>query len=378
VVLGGLDFTILRILIVALVLRTYMRGEVAVIHWNRFDKLVFAWTTCGAIVFSLQMASTGGIINRCGVMFDVLGTYWLCRQCIRSWAGIKTIMMIFAICLLVFAPLVGFEWAMGQNPFAALGRVSTWVREERYRCQASFVHSIAMGLFWATLLPMFISMAMIDKRKILYWIATVLCVFCILGSASASPLGTLLVVALLFPMFKWRHRYSFFVKSLCVTLLFLHITMDGPVWSLFTKTSVIVPGSTGWHRFHLIDQGIKRFSEWAILGTRSTAHWGYGCEDVTNQYLLEGVRGGFMTLALFVAILVVAMKTSVKFSLCSVPRDVSWLSWGVCISIAAHCVGFFGNSYFGQIQMLLYLHFAFAGFIYEVAANHSAELIFAG
>ena len=51
-------------------------------------------------------------------------------------------------------------------------------------------------------------------------------------------------------------------------------------------------GSTGWHWFYLIDQAIRRVGEWWLIGTRSTGHWGMGLQDVTNQYILEGVWGG--------------------------------------------------------------------------------------
>jgi len=375
IIIGGLDFTVLRVLIVITALRIWLRGEIVLIRWNRFDYILLSWITCGAIVFSLQMANMAAVINRCGVMFDLVGCYWLCRQCVRSWTDIKLTLMIFAICVCGLVPFVANEWITGQNPFAALGRVSTWVRGERYRCQASFVHAIAMGLFWATLIPLFLSVGIIDRRRILYWGAAILGVFCVAASASATPLMVLLLILPLFVLFKWRHYSKVFVKVVLGVLLCLHIIMEASVWHLIARSSVLVGGATGWHRAHLIDETIRHFGEWALLGARSTAHWGYGLGDVTNQYILEGVRGGFITLAFFVWMLFTAIKTSLKFSQSAIQKDQQLLAWGICVSTIAHCIAFSGYAYFGQNQMLLYLHYAFVGFIYEITADSKSTSV---
>ena len=57
----------------------------------------------------------------------------------------------------------------------------------------------------------------------------------------------------------------------------------------------------------LIDGAIKHFPEWWLLGTSSTSHWGWHTAfDVTNQYVLEAVRGGLAGLVLFVGSIVCA------------------------------------------------------------------------
>jgi hypothetical protein len=148
------------------------------------------------------------------------------------------------------------------------------------------------------------------------------------------------------------------------TLAGLHIVMNAPVWALLSRVTIIA-GSTGYHRYLLIDAAIRHFREWALFGTLSTADWGYYLFDITNQYILEGVRGGFLTLVLFIAILVMAIRTTAGYSLKNVPDDQKWLSWGICTSILTHCVMFIGVGYFGQILILLYLTFGFSGLIYE-------------
>ena len=87
-----------------------------------------------------------------------------------------------------------------------------------------------------------------------------------------------------------------------------------------------------------------------LFGTRDTASWGLGLEDVTNQYILEGVRGGFVTLVLFCVILFVGARAAVRLSLRSRDERESYLAWGVFVTIIGHCLSFIGVSYFGQID----------------------------
>jgi hypothetical protein len=64
----------------------------------------------------------------------------------------------------------------------------------------------------------------------------------------------------------------------------MQTVMDMPIWHLVARIDV-VGGSTGHHRFNLMDQFAKRVPEWGMLGTPGTGHWGFGLHDVTNQYV---------------------------------------------------------------------------------------------
>ena len=122
----------------------------------------------GAVIYCLQWLSSTALINRCGFLFDVLGMYWLFRQNVRSWEDIKRLGFFFALCSFFLAVMVGLEWSTGRNPFVVLGKVVTKVRDGRYRCQASFPHAIMLGLFWATLVPLFLGVAKVKKNKWFY------------------------------------------------------------------------------------------------------------------------------------------------------------------------------------------------------------------
>jgi len=364
VIIFDLDFTPLRMLVLVGFLRTILLGERLTFKWNRFDKLVLVWAICGALIYIIQWADMRALIYKCGVLFDVIGLYWLFRINISSWGDIEYATKVFAVCSLVLAVLVGLEWATGRNPFVVLGRVETVVREGRYRCQASFPHAIMLGLFWATLVPLFIGFARQDKSKLLLWSAVAASAFIAAATASSTPILTLLIVLIMLCGYRLREYAACAGWGLFASLIALHIVMQAPVWHLISRISV-VGGSTGWHRYYLIDRAINHFGEWLFLGCRSTAHWGRGLTDITNQYILEGVRGGFVTLALFLVMIYMALRTLLRLSLQHQEHKQQFLIWCFLVIILGHCVSFFGVSYFGQIMMWWYMTLAVVSFLYD-------------
>ena len=375
VIIFDLDFTPLRMLVLVGFFRTILWGERLTFKWNRFDKLVLAWAICGAVIYLIQWAHMGALIYKCGVLFDTIGLYWLFRINISSWDDIKMATKVFAVCSLVLAVLVGLEWATGQNPFTVLGRVETVVRKGRYRCQASFPHSIILGLFWATLVPLFIGFARQDKSKLLLWSAVGASAFIAAATASSTPILTLLIVLIILCGYRWREYTACAGWGLFASLVALHIVMQAPVWHLISRIGV-VGGSTGWHRFILIDKAITHFGEWAFLGCRTTAHWGRGLRDVTNQYIFEGVRGGFVTLALFLVMIYMALRILLRLSLQKKEHKQQFLAWCLFVAIIGHCVAFLGVSYFGQIMMWWYMILAMVGCFYESKENYKTLVLY--
>jgi len=362
VMVSELNFQVLRILVVVGIVRLWIRGEAVPLRWNKFDKLILAWALVGSLIYVLQWMSMAAFINRCGRLLEWLGLYWVFRQNLQSWDDIRRAYVAFAVCAIAMVPFIALEWANGANPFGALGRVATAIRDGNYRCQATFPHSIMMGLFWATLVPLFVGFSR-QRHKWLFWAAVAASAFMSVATNSSTPILTLVAVAALLAAYKWRYLTGTAAWGIVAMLVALHIVMKAPVWHLVARIGV-VSGSTGYHRFNLIDNALRHFSEWMVLGIRDTGHWGYGLEDITNQFILEGVRGGFVTLVLFCAILYVGARALVRLSLRSRDKHESYLAWCVFVTVIAHVISFIGVSYFGQITMIWYLLLASIGFFY--------------
>jgi hypothetical protein len=167
-------------------------------------------------------------------------------------------------------------------------------------------------------------------------------------------------------------RYGFFAS-----LVVLHFIMKGPVWSLVARISAVA-GSTGWHRYSIMDATIRNFSKWWLLGELDPMSWGvWDMRDITNQYILEGLRGGLLTLVLFIAGISTAF-TMVGKALRQVESQPQerLLVFTVGVSLFVHVWSYFGVSYFGQILMLWYLTMAIVGSLPGIvsAAPEQADL----
>jgi len=371
VVVVGMDFSMLRIVILFGWARILYRGEAAQYRYQPLDAALLIWLVFGTLVSMVgPRASAELIVRRLGFNMDAAGTYFLFRILLRDVRDVYRAVGAFGwIALLLVGPMV-LENLTGRNAFAVLGGVHdfTIIRDGRLRCQGSFSHAIMAGNFGATtaaLLGAFWVGG--SKQRIRYVPALVAAALIAILSASSGPLMVLVAAILGWALWPYRQHMRLFRWGIFAALVVIHFVREKPVWHLIGRLSSIT-GGTGYHRVALIQGAVDHFSEWWFLGTYSTAHWkGVHAQDITNQYILEGVRGGLATMLSFIAILVIAFRT-VGRSLRRAQRRADWpaaerrraaiLAWGLGVCLAAHSVAFIGVSYFGQLQTILFLHLA--------------------
>ena len=164
-------------------------------------------------------------------------------------------------------------------------------------------------------------------------------------------------------MFYYRKQMRLFRWGTVGTLFALHIAMNAPVWHLISRISA-VGGSTAYHRYLLIDRAIGHFSHWAFLGCsgQTVASWGIWRGDVTNQYILEGVNGGFLTMCLFIYCLTIAFQEIGRLWRRQRVRSREMkLAWALGVGLFVHATMFIGVSYFGQITISWYMLLAIIG-----------------
>src|SRR5258708_10699421 len=135
--------------------------------------------------------------------------------------------------------------------------------------------------------------------------------------------------------------------AVLLALMGLHLVMNGPVWSLIAHMDA-VGGSSGYHRYALIDQFIRRFDEWWLVGTKHAGQWGYEMGDTSNQYVDLGVMGGFGTLVLFILVIVYCFKTLGTARKVATDSPAAGRVWALGAALFSHLVAFFGISYFDQ------------------------------
>ena len=356
IAIGSIDFDFLRIITIFGWVRILIRREYQGFSPRPIDLWVALWGVTGIILYTLLRADLSGFIYKLGLAGESMAMYFLFRILIRDTTDILNAARVFAWISIPVALFFVFEHFTGRNIFAIFGGVPeiTQIRDDRLRCQGAFAHAILAGVFWATLVPI-VALLYLQNSQQRRWLAvtaTICALIIIVMCASSTPvfaLGIGLVGIALYPI--RRYSRTMFFGAIAAGLL-LHLVMNQPIWHLLARVSA-VKGSTGWHRFLLIDQAIARFGEWGLLGTTSTAHWGYGLQDVTNQFIFEGINGGFLTLLFFVLTIAGAfLAVGRRLRLSSNDQASSLIAWALGVSLAMHVASFIGVTYFGQIRML--------------------------
>lgn len=371
IVVGGLDFSMLRIIIIFGWARVIYRGETGDYRHHPLDTALIAWLGIGTIVYVL--GPRGGVdafIHRLGSMLDAAGTYFLFRILLRDVRDVQRTVQVFSwLVLLMLGPMI-FEFLTGRNLFAALGGVPefTHIRRGRLRCQASFSHPIMAGTFGATTLALLGALWASFPRRRLHYAAAIVAGFGVtVLSASSGPLVASLAAVGGWVLWPFRGSMRMLQWATVTGILVIHFAREKPFWHLIGRVSDIT-GGTGYHRVTLIDAFVARAGEWWLLGAGMTSHWkGAQGSDITNQYLLEGIRGGLGTLIAFLVLFYIAFRTTGRTVRHAEKLD-SWtplqrrrtifLAWGLGVCLAVHCVAFIGVSYFGQLISVLYLHLA--------------------
>jgi hypothetical protein len=365
VVILDLDFDLLRILVLCGWLRLFARHEFAGFTWKPIDYVLLTYASVNTITYTVLVGSSHAFINRLGFSFDAIGMYFLFRCLVRTWDDLNRIIMGFVLASVPAAAFFLIESRTGHNLFAVFGGVPeiTTIRDGRLRCQGAFSHPIMAGCFWAGVLPLIAARWWSGRAAERRWVVVggACALLVIYLCASSTPVMGVLFGVLGAALFVWRWRMRWVRWGIVLGLVALHLVMKAPVWHLISRVD-IVGGSTGWHRYHLLDQAIKRFGEWWLLGTQTTAHWGAGLQDVTNHFILEGVRGGAATLGLFIAAIVLAFGgVGNMWRRAGAHRERVALSWALGVALFVHCMNFLGVSYFGQIIMVWYLTLAIIG-----------------
>ncbi|MDH5811886.1 MAG: hypothetical protein QXP73_06300 [Candidatus Methanomethylicaceae archaeon] len=381
VVIGGANFTFLRIVILFGWIRVFAKAELGEFQKNSIDK-AFIWWVILAVIIGLipkerhpdavmpDPGLAGAIMNKAGFAFDALGGYFLARCMVRTKEDVVLnicALVVFSVALAIFMTV---EKSSGRNLFSTFGAVSefTVIREGRLRCQGPFTHPIHAGNFGATLLPLCIGLWVCGRRKTAL-VGAVAATIVTASSASSGPLMVWMCGIVGLSLWPFRDNMKWVRRSTVLLLIALEMVMKSHVWWIIARVGDLVGGGSYW-RAKLIDQFVSHFSEWWLKGTNYTAHWsptGVGLPlypdmmDLTNQFVAEGVNGGLIRLTLFIVIIVRCFK-----QVGLVVRDVStydlasrFLFWAIGSSLFAYLVAFMSVSISSQTALLYYSLLAF-------------------
>jgi hypothetical protein len=352
---GGLHFIVHRIVILCGCLRVLVKSfstdRIFAGGFTGIDKVFLLWAFCRATAFVLLYHVGAAVVNQLGFLWDTLGAYFLLRYLIRDVDDIRRMAKVFVVIAVIMAACMLYEQRYLTNLFSLLmgGQVMPDIRNGHVRCRGVFAQEIIASVFGGTLVPLFIWLWSVPKAKVAAVVGLVASVIITITassstgiSAAAAGIGTLC----LWPL---RKHVRWMLCGVVAAILGLALVMKAPVWFVLSHVD-FAGGSTGWDRANLIDQCVRHFSSWWLVGTADNANWGFFTWDLCNQFVAEAVQGGLATLVLFLLLI------SKSFRRIGVARKMARnptqerLLWTIGCILCAHLAGFFGISYFDQIK----------------------------
>jgi hypothetical protein len=369
--IGGFNFTAIRFILLAGLIRVMTRGDVRQLRVNAIDKALIAYSLALAIISTLRVGTIAEMIYRTGCLYDIFLSYFVFRSLIKKEDDLYEIFARIAYMIAPFALLMFYETLTSTNPFSIFRGVpvASMIRDGVARSQGSFRSPITAGAYGATFAILFAGMiyARVHRRaSIVGLIASTLIV---ISSHSSGPLlGLLLGIAAL-TCWRFRQHTRSLRWGILFTLVGLHIVMKAPVWFLLGRISDVVGGG-GYHRSYLIDQFVSHFDSWWLLGTSDTEGWMptqlvLGGADLTNRFVADGVAGGLIGLILSVMLVVRCFQ---HLGLALRRIQINRLAhkkfvWALGSTLVGSIGVLFSVTYFDQMHVVWYFLLACIGII---------------
>lgn len=367
VVVAGLHFQMIRVLILfgwirLLMTKATSKCELMSGGMKFGDKALVLWAIFTAIDIILLWQDSAALINQLGTLYTVFGIYFLLRFLIRSGEDLVACIKTLAYVSAFVAVVMTVEQATGHNPYAYIwpgassGR-TVMERDGHLRAMACFAHPLLAGTFGGISLPLFFALWWKDKKShVTAVLAGVAATVIVLAAGSSTPI--LAYVGGLFAICLWplRKRMRALRWGMVIILTALHMVMQAPVWALIARID-ITGSSSGYHRYQLVDQFIRRFGDWWLLGVKNNDKWGWDMWDLANQYVAVGETAGLLPFVCFMAIIVYGFKKLGQARTSAAAegnRRAELFIWALSAALFANIVAFFGISYFDQTMVAWY------------------------
>jgi hypothetical protein len=357
-VVVGLHFPVLRILLVfGLVRIFFIRGSG---DWSIFggglnyiDKAVISFYLTCAIAGVLLFSNVDALVYQFGVLFTAFGSYFFLRCLIRDREDVVRVIRTFALVVLVLGGVMVFEhFSNGWNPYALLGGAraryfaSDLSRDGHVRATASFGTPILAGTFGAISLPLFIGLWLSDKKQrgVALLGAAGATTMAVASHSSTPAIGFAAGIAALC-LWPLRGMMRLFRWGIVIGLVSLQMVMQSPVYHLITRVSF---SGDAYHRYGLINESVRHFWQWWLIGTAANRSWGWDMWDTADQYVSNAITGGLLGLILFVAIIVLGFKYLGKARRAANDKDQELFLWALGSALFAYTISFFGISLWDQ------------------------------
>ena len=368
-VLMGLHFPLLRLLLLFAGLRLFLikiqgQGSLFSGGVNKIDKVVILLALTTAVVGILLNRSTQAVVFQLGTLYTAFGVYFFLRCMIRDEGDVIRTIRTFAIIAAMLGGIMLYEQlAHGRNPYALLGgaKASYFAmdigRDGKVRATATFGTPILAGTLGAVLMPLFVGLWKSKREHRLIALVGFLGSTLMVGAShSSTPAFGYLFGLLGLCLWPIRSMTRAIRWGIVVLLVGLQMVMKAPVYHLITRFSF---SGSSYHRYALIDETVRHFGEWWLIGTNNNPNWGWDMWDTCNEYVSRAVSGGLLGLVLFITILVLGFKYAGNARKAATDKNEAFFFWAMCAALLAHTMSFLGVAYWDQSIVGWYALLAF-------------------
>lgn len=373
-VIGGVHFTVLRIAIIFGLVRLALSGTGARLRgrFNAIDGAFTLWAVAYALSVVLLYMDGQALINRLGFLLDAIGGYFLLRFLIQDSEDVHRAIKWLIFISTVMAVCMVIEHVTRQNVFGMLGgvRATPEVRDGKIRANGVFQHSILAGCFGATMVPLCLIFWKQSTGKAVALLGLISSTVVLLTASASTALSAYAAGILGLCLWPIRNRMRSLRWMLLLSLVGLHLVMKAPVWALIGRID-LTGSSSGFHRYMLIDNCIRHFSDWWLIGTKDYNEWGWDMWDLSDQYVAYAVTGGLATLVSFVAIISYSFRNlGIARKYAAGDKKYEWQAWCLGAALFAHVIAYFGIGYFDQMQVAWFALLAMV----SAATRHAMRL----
>jgi hypothetical protein len=384
--IGTIDILVGRFVVAVLLMRCFFDDKIRrKFTWNRLDTLVTLSMVVyvGAYLVTQVNSFSQTLEGRAGFVMDTWCAYLATRFIVTDRSTLISVIKCIAVAMVPLAILGVIESVTGWQPFAPLWRFSPWFRggrfvsEGRYgfaRAVGPFSHSILFGGVFAMFLPLiyYFHREKGDWGNLTYVISGVV----LLGALSSMSSGPwVMVIVVIFCVIMEKHRKL--IKPMFIFLVFscisIGIASNRPFYHVIASWANPL-GGAGWHRAKLIDLAIENFDEWWMVGYGDKdpgwgPYLGMGRTDVTNEYILNGVRYGIFGIIALCAVLAKAFRDLISTYRKLRHPAMKSLCWAFGSLLFSITVAWMSVSFFGQLSTLVYCSFGMIGSLCSTGFN---------
>ena len=362
-VIGGMHFTMMRILILAGLARAAWSKASSSENWfpagfSGIDQAMVPWLAFSFIVVTLQWMNPGMLIASLGNLVDALGGYLVLRFFMPDGEAIRLTVKVLAVICAIHGICMINEQITHVNVFDFLGGVpipvATTIREGQLR-SSGVMGPLGEGVFAGVLIPLIVWLWTEEKCRIAAFAGLAGAAAILITSHASSP--WMACAAALFGLSCWplRKQMRLVRWGIVGTLIAGQIYMTSPVWHLIDDVNV-TGDSSSYHRYMLVNNTIIHFSEWWLLGYKYPNTWGWDMWDTSNLFVATALTGGLISLVF----LILAFKRS--FGAIGTARKhvdgdrkQEWFLWCLGSALFSVLASSFGIAFLYQSQLEIYL-----------------------